>query len=225
MSKFKKLYRIESSRASWWNYADGGTYFITICTKNKEHFFGKIKNNKMELSHCGVLANVFWHEIKNHTKNVELGAFVVMPNHIHGILKLKPTDIIRNGNGLIEGTNRLNVETGWLNVETGHALSLQRRNNGPFEKQPILSNEKTEVPSIQNTHYRLRNIGKNSVSSIIGSYKSAVTKHANRMGIANGWQTRFHDHIIRNNEEYQSINNYIESNVMNWKDDKFFETP
>ncbi len=203
MSKFKKQYRIESSRASWWNYAGGGTYFITICTKNKEHFFGKIKNNKMELSQCGVLANVFWHEIKNHTKNVEMGAFVVMPNHIHGILKLKPTDI----------------------VETGHALSLQCRNNGPFEKTPLSSNEKSKVPSIQNTHYRLRNIGKNSVSSIIGSYKSAVTKHANRMGIANGWQTRFHDHIIRNDEEYQSINNYIESNVMNWKDDNFFETP
>ena len=203
MSKFKKQYRIESSRASWWNYAGGGTYFITICTKNKEHFFGKIKNNKMELSRCGVLANVFWHEIKTHTKNVELGAFVVMPNHIHGILKLKPTDI----------------------VETGHALSLQCQNNGPFEKTPLSSNEKSKVPSIQNTHYRLRNIGKNSVSSIIGSYKSAVTKHANRMGIANGWQTRFHDHIIRNDEEYQSINNYIESNVMNWKDDNFFETP
>ena len=164
----------------------------------------------MELTQCGVLANVLWHEIKNHTKNVELGAFVVMPNHIHGILKLNPTDI---------------VETGWLNVETGHALSLQRRNKSPLEKTPLSSNEKSKVPSIQNTHYRLRNIGKNSVSSIIGSYKSAVTKHANRMGIANGWQTRFHDHIIRNDEEYQSINNYIESNVMNWKDDKFFETP
>jgi hypothetical protein len=99
----KNQYRIESSRASWWNHFGGGTYFITICTKNKEHFFGEIKNNKMELSHCGVLANVLWHEIKNHAKNVELGAFVVMPNHIHGILKLKPSNI----------------------VETGHALSLQ----------------------------------------------------------------------------------------------------
>lgn len=129
MSKFKKQYRIESSRASWWNYADGGTYFITICTKNKEHFFGEIKNNKMELSHYGVLANVFWHEIKNHTKNVELGAFVVMPNHIHGILKLKPPEIARNGNGLIVGT-------GSIIIETGHALSLQRQNNGPFGYTP-----------------------------------------------------------------------------------------
>ena len=88
MDKFKNKYRITSARASWWNYGWAGAYFITICTQNREHFFGEIENDKMILSPCGVLADVFWHEIKNHTQNVELGAFVVMPNHIHGILIL-----------------------------------------------------------------------------------------------------------------------------------------
>jgi putative transposase len=59
---------------------------------------------------------------------------------------------------------------------------------------------------------RFQNQGKNTVSSIIGSYKLTVTKHANWLGIEFGWQSRFHDHIIRDDAEYQSINDYIESN-------------
>ncbi|WP_229598209.1 transposase [Runella aurantiaca] len=90
--KFQNKYRIASARASWWDYGWNGAYFITICTKNREHFFGKIVDSKMQLSSIGVLADVFWHEIKNHAKNVELGAFVVMSIHIHGILILDKPD-------------------------------------------------------------------------------------------------------------------------------------
>ena len=63
----------------------------------------------------------------------------------------------------------------------------------------------------------------NTISTIIRSYKSAVTKHANRLGIENGWQSRFHDHIVRNDAEYQRINDYIETNPLNWEQDKFFK--
>ena len=62
----------------------------------------------------------------------------------------------------------------------------------------------------------------NSVSTIIRSYKSAVTKHANRLGLENGWQPRFHDHIIRNDVEYQRIANYINNNPAQWQEDKFY---
>lgn len=56
---------------------------------------------------------------------------------------------------------------------------------------------------------------------IIGSYKSAVTNHANRLGLPHQWQSLFHDHIIRNDLEYQRISNYIVNNPGNWNDDKF----
>lgn len=90
MAKFKNKYRIESIRAQWWDYRNAGAYFITICTKNRAPYFGAIKEGKMQLSPTGVLADVFWHEIPKHTANAELGAFVVMPNHIHGIIILPP---------------------------------------------------------------------------------------------------------------------------------------
>lgn len=126
-----------------------------------------------------------------------------MPNHIHGILILdKPIGINDDDvNDFITDTV----------VETGHALSLQQKQR-PAKPQ---SN-----PSAIG-HNRYQNIGKNTVSSIIGSYKSAVTNHANRLQLQNGWQPRFHDHIIRNDAEYQRISNYIVNNPSNWNNDKF----
>lgn len=193
--KFQNKYRIGSARASWWDYEWSGAYFITICAANRTHFFGEIKDNKMHLSPIGILADVFWHEIKNHSKNVELGAFVVMPNHVHGILILDKPEIVPSTE--ITAT-----------VETRHVLSLQQQTQSPAQQ-------------------RYQNQGKNTVSSIIGSYKSAVTKHANRLGLKHedesfGWQSRFHDHIIRNDDEYQRINDYIENNPSHWNNDTFF---
>ncbi|MGV8814570.1 MAG: transposase [Gelidibacter sp.] len=205
MAKYQNKYRSESARATWWHYGWAGAYFITICTGNRDHYFGEIiseKSNKMILSNCGVLADIFWHEIKNHAKNVELGAFVVMPNHIHGILILTTDSVVGTGRDV---------------VGTGHALSLQ--SPPPPQPPPQTLNE---IPNKSIAQNRFQNQGKNTISSIVGSYKSAVTKHANRLGFEFGWQTRFHDHIIRNDAEYQRINNYIESNIDNWKNDKFF---
>lgn len=99
-----------------------------------------------------------------------------------------------------------------VHVETRHALSLQA--NPPKQSQP--------PPTIG--QQRFQNQGKNSVSSIIGSYKSAVTKHANRLGLVFRWQARFYEHIIRSAEEYQRIKNYIANNPAKWKEDKFYGT-
>ncbi|MBN8574243.1 MAG: transposase [Candidatus Kapabacteria bacterium] len=202
MAKYQNKYRSESARAQWWDYGNEGAYFITICTKNREHFFGEIINGIMHLSHLGVLADVFWHEIPHHSPNVKLGAFVVMPNHIHGIL-------ILNGNvGTLNG-----------NVGTLHATSLRQQQQRPSSlSQP-------PNPETITKNQQMANISPQSgtVSAIIRAYKSAVTKHANRLGIENGWQPRFHDHIIRNDIEYQRIHNYIVNNPLKWEKDTLFK--
>ncbi|MEM8828878.1 MAG: hypothetical protein AAGE96_05915 [Cyanobacteria bacterium P01_G01_bin.19] len=86
--KFKDKYRIASARLQSWDYGSNGMYFITICAGDRQHFFGEITQGKMVLSHVGIIADVLWYEIKNNAKNIELGEFVVMPNHVHGILIL-----------------------------------------------------------------------------------------------------------------------------------------
>lgn len=173
MSKYKNKYRVESARAKWWDYGWNGAYFITICTKNRAHIYGEIINGKMILSQKGIIADLLWHEIPNHFPVVELGDFVVMPNHIHGILILD---------------NPVSV---------------------PQPSEPHTKNEKMAAISPKS----------NTISTIIRSYKSAVTRHGNRLGLKNGWQERFHDHIIRNDAEYQRISNYIVNNPAKWESD------
>jgi len=85
MKKFQKKDRIESNRLQNWDYSSNAAYFITICTKNRKHFFGKIFKGKMQLSEIGKMANIYWNEIPEHFPFVKLDAFVVMPNHVHGI--------------------------------------------------------------------------------------------------------------------------------------------
>src|SRR5450759_2331995 len=86
MDKFQSKYRIPSSRMQNWDYSWNAPYFITICTADRVCYFGKIINGEMHLSDIGEMANKFFIEIPEHFPNVHLNAFVVMPNHIHGII-------------------------------------------------------------------------------------------------------------------------------------------
>lgn len=210
-NKFQDKYRITSTRLQYWDYSWNAQYFITICTKNREHYFGEIKGEKMILSNIGILADVFWHEIKNHTKGVDLDVFVVMPNHIHGILAInnpvRKSDFIGN------------------NLEIRHALSLNQIQS-PQPSFPSHSENLQNQSSDSNKtpcQKRFQNQGKNTLSSIVGSYKSAVTKHAHRLGHEFEWQSRFHEHIIRDASSFHRIRNYIETNVLNWDSDKFYD--
>lgn len=201
-NKFNGKYRIESARRQKWDYRWDAGYFITICTKNRQHFFGEINDGRIQLSHQGILADVFWHEIPNHSKSVLLDEFVVMPNHIHGIL------ILQNGN----------PPPDYFDVFDFNSIGKNGFGAGRDRACPVSTMPENNELLGKN---RFQNPGKNSVSSIIGSYKSSVTKHANRLKLENGWQSRFHDHIIRTKEEYLRIKYYIRNNPKNWEKDRF----
>lgn len=164
-----------------WNYGWDAAYFITICSKNNYCYFGEVSEGKMNLSNIGVLADVFWFEIPNHAHNVELGPFVVMPNHIHGVI-------------ILHGNN-----------------SFLKKND-----------QNESIPDIPIGKSRFQAQGKNTVSSIIGSYKSAVTKHARRIGYDFSWQPGFYDHIIRDKQSYDRIADYIGTNPEKWNRDTYY---
>jgi REP element-mobilizing transposase RayT len=215
MDKYQNRYRIPSTRLQNWDYGWDAPYFVTICTENRKCYFGAIVQDKMQLSRLGNLAEDFWYEIKRHAPDVELGPFVVMPNHIHGILTL-------NGNG--DDTDNA-VETRHARqkqdthpVETRHALSQRR--NALSQRRHALS---LQLPRQAIGRNRFQNQGANTLSSIIGSYKSAVTRQARRLGHDFSWQSRFYDHVIRNADSYYKIQNYIQNNPINWKADALYE--
>lgn len=140
----------------------------------------------MIVSPAGAIAHVLWYEIKNHVKNIDLGEFVVMPNHVHGIL-------------LLDGPN-------------GRAVACN---------DPTVPGSQEFSPLSKNEHMAAISPKPNTVSSIIRSYKSAVTRYCHQLGLPMAWQARFHDHIIRNNESYLRISAYIKNNPANWQEDKF----
>lgn len=92
--KFQNKYRIPSARLQGYDYGQNGAYFITICTKNRIHYFGEIMTASVETqdiaslrpTQIGAIANEYWQKISEHFPFVILDEFVVMPNHVHGIL-------------------------------------------------------------------------------------------------------------------------------------------
>ncbi len=80
------IYNRRSVRLKHYNYTEFGAYFLTICTKNKQWLFGEIKDDKMCLNNLGKIAFNCWQEIPQHFPHIELDVFVIMPNHLHGIL-------------------------------------------------------------------------------------------------------------------------------------------
>lgn len=197
MKKYNNKYRIESVRLKNWDYRNHGAYFITINTGNRKHFFGEIINSEMQLSPIGEYAENFWMEIPKHFPFVELGNFVIMPNHTHGIL------IINNPNPVISlHCNEINKSLQCNEIDK----SLQCND------------------STGNQYFSDISPKSGSISTIIRSYKSVVSKHARLLNPEFNWQPKFHDHVIRNSESFERIQNYIENNPSNWKEDKFYTT-
>jgi hypothetical protein len=146
-----------------------------------------------------------------------------MPNHVRGILILTGNEKI--GEDELCGHNDITNDDGGT-VETRHALSLSNTDAdaryNDHETRHALSLPPRRQGSLSPGNRRFQNQGKKTISSIFGSYKSAVSKHAHRLGINFDWQTRFHDRIIRSDIACQQIAIYIRNNVSKWEDDEFY---
>ena len=86
MTLFKNKYRIESARLPGWDYTAEGYYYVTICTKNRLHYFGCVVNDDLLLHPMGEIVAEEWLRTPTLRSNVEVDEWVVMPNHMHGIL-------------------------------------------------------------------------------------------------------------------------------------------
>ncbi|MGL5874977.1 MAG: transposase [Xenococcaceae cyanobacterium] len=93
MTLYKNKYRVESIRLPNRDYAANGWYFVTICTQQKIHYFGNIINTEMQRSPIGEIAQKFWEEIPQHFAFTHVDKYIIMPNHLHGIIVIdRPID-------------------------------------------------------------------------------------------------------------------------------------
>ncbi len=79
------IHHRRSIRLQQYDYSEYGFYYVTLCVQNRECLFGKINNNEMFLNDIGKMIKDFWLELKKRF-NMELDAFIIMPNHMHGII-------------------------------------------------------------------------------------------------------------------------------------------
>ena len=210
--KFKDKYRIDTARA-WWHDYDGGAYFITICTKDREHYFGEIEDGEMVLSEIGDYTRQCIEQISQHNPYAEIPLYVIMPNHLHLIVFIVET---------VHAPSPQKPSKG--NPETVHAPFSQTQNNNEIS-------ETVHAPSLQLNRWKNDTVDeemqfiskqKKRLPVAIGNMKSAVTHFANGNGLYFAWQPRFYDRIVRDQPEMNRIATYIQNNIANWKDDEFY---
>ena len=195
-----------SIRLKGYDYSADGLYFITICTKERNHYFGRVIDGKMVLNERGQIVKNEWLNTINVRKDeVILHEYIVMPNHFHAII-----EICRRG---VSHTPQIHTpqshtpqshtpDDGLTTSDRGVCDTIDRgvcdtMNRGVCDT-PLRSPSKT-------------------LGSIIRGFKSAVTK---QIGFP-VWQRNYHEHIIRNTNAFTKISNYILNNPAQWHCDMF----
>ena len=200
MTLYKNKYRIESIRLPNRDYAANGWYFVTICTSNRLPFFGNIINGQMQLSAIGKIARQFWFEIPDHSKYTDIDEYVIMPNHVHGIV------VINKPNNYRRDVANYRRDVANYRRDVACNVSTKTVNNDEYDLSRAMSGISPKS---------------NSLGAIIRSYKSSVTRWCRKNGRLNfSWQSRFYDRIIRNDGSLDTIRQYIVNNPAKWEKDK-----
>ena len=210
--KFRNKYRVPSARLQNWDYGANGAYFITICTKEMQHFFGEVVDKKMILNSVGILAEEYWIEILNQFPYVELGNFQIMPNHMHGILIIDKSVVPTT------------VETRFIASNLDGIIEDERsKDDADSSESRLIASVMPEKDGIGGFAGENNPMLADNISRIIRWYKGRCTFEMRKINPNFGWHSRFHDHIIRNSESFERIQNYIEENPARWEEDKFYK--
>jgi len=175
----------KSNRLPDYDYSQDGYYFFTSVVNGRRCCLGEIRDGKMHLNEYGTITQERWFWLAEQYPYLRLHAFVVMPNHVHGILEID--------------RSLINDADTALGVGTGRDLSLPPT---PSHAPPI----------------KIK-----SLSELEGAYKTTTSKHIHLAGLLEfSWQRSFHDHVIRDQAEFDRISQYIHDNPANWNDDDFY---
>lgn len=214
--KFRNKYRISSNRMPRWDYSGNGIYFITLVTQHRECNLGQIINHEMVLSGFGEIVNAEWNKSFEIRTELFCDEYIIMPNHLHGIVVINNVDRMVGTSNQIVGSHGQMVETHGraslraVRVRRDGHTNRNNRTNPPFRRLPkSISSFVAGFKSVVNT----------KIDDYIDEHQLNIPKYNRRNHF---WQPNYHDHVIRNDAEYQRIKQYIKNNPSEWKDDKFY---
>jgi putative transposase len=194
-----------SIRRKGYDYTQAGAYFITLVTQDRVCLFGEVIDEEMQLNRFGEIVWECWQAIPEHFPHASLDAFVVMPNHVHGIIILNETKV---------GAQPITPQQSTQHITPQPQLhAIPRTATEPYANHPP-------------TETRLEQFGKpvaGSIPTIVRSFKAAVTKRINEYRGTPGaiiWQRNYYEHIIRNEDDLEAIREYIVMNPLRWHLDR-----
>ncbi len=209
------IHHRRSIRLKGYDYAQAGIYFLTLCAQNQVHLFGKIHNGKMELNTFGKIAQQEWIKTIEIRKNIALAEFIIMPNHIHGIIEIKYSK------GNTENIGKFKSPTQTIGaIIRGYKGSTTKR-------------IKILIGEIKKTEELFQRSGESAPTSSTGGLQSAptssesaptseLTQIISQIDLYKSiWQRDYYEHIIRDEKAYRNISNYIINNSKKWEADKF----
>ena len=199
--KYKNRYRIESHRKLHWNYSANGYYFITIVTQDRVCNLGEIKNNKMILSEFGKIVKTEFEKSFQIRSELIQHEDIIMPNHIHALVEINQSGK-RNDLKMKRAAKREDYQQ---NHEAFRDLKIKR--NLPIRLPQSISSFIAGFKSSVNT----------KIDDYIDEQQLNIPKYNRKNHF---FQPNYHDHVIRDDQEYQKIKYYIRFNPKNWNYDR-----
>ncbi len=224
MSYNPHIHHRRSIRLKGYDYSQSGLYFLTLCCQNKQHLFGHIHKDIMCLNPLGAIAHQTWMETPTIRPNVELLAFIVMPNHIHGIIAIKKRK--ENNNQAAMGKFKSPSQTIGAIIRGYKGSSTKRikqyiRDSYKGENRFINIGESPSTGELQFAPTAKSKFAPTAKSKFAPTAKSKFAPTAIIDLSKSIWQRDYYDHIIRDERAYNNISNYIITNPERWHKDKF----
>lgn len=181
-----------SIRLKEFDYSQAGAYYVTIVAWQRQCLFGEIMKGEMKLNPYGKIVQKWWNEIPKRFHIVGTSAFIVMPNHVHGIIIIHD-----NRRGTVPVPKN---EANFNNIQSSHENDETGKSGG--ETPPL------RVPTLGQIVAYFKYQSSKEMNALDST--GTITKF---------WQRNYYEHIIRDEQDMQNKTDYIESNPMMWDED------
>ncbi|MDD4016320.1 MAG: hypothetical protein PHV28_00115 [Kiritimatiellae bacterium] len=188
------VFQRRSIRLRGYDYSLQGAYFVTVCTEGRRRLFGTVVNGRMALNDAGRAAAACWREIPNHFPHAAVDEWVVMPDHVHGII--------------------VNMRDGYPVGANNHSPSPVPTRANDDSQQSASQNRADDISQARANNYSPLPCGTSrTVGSIVRGFKIGVTKWLRG---DSPWQRNYYEIIVRNETALANIRAYIRDNPANW---------
>jgi len=187
-----ELHHRKTIRLKGYDYSQNGVYFITVCIQGREKLFGEIENKKIHLNDTGKMIDAQWNILSNRFGNIRLDAYIIMPDHFHGIIEI-------------------------VNATKNVGAPLV----GALDMEDIINNNQN-VANVPNSNSTIGDIIGAFKSITTHEYINGVKNYNWRLFNIKLWQRNYYEQIVRDENALNKIREYIINNPYNWEMDELF---